>query len=780
MVQGSSARIFPPSARIFPPSARNFPHPPASSPIRPHFPPIRPQLPPSARIFPHPPASSPIRPHLPHPPSLPPIRTHFPPSARILPHPPSSPPIRPHLPHPPSFSPIRPHFPTSALISPHPPSFPPIRPHFPPSARIFPHPPASSPIRLHLPPSACIFPHPPASSPIRLHLPPSACIFPHPPASSPIRLHLPPSARIFPHPPASPTHPPASFPHPPSFPPIHPHLSPICLCSPPAYYFRPGYGLGANKWLIYLMSLVPPPQSVLPTGRHRAGIHQCSLTPEPSPTSSHYFTPLPTPPHSSAGRSLVPLPQSVPCRLRANTDLGSTNGWHKSGSSPTDSHTFLFLPTPCHTCPLFCRAGAGASPPIDSMGAGFQGMLSSDSSENPLFYSWNTVAIDSMGAGFQGMLSGDSSENPLFYSWNTVVVLYCDGAIFYVLCALLPLPTPCYVLCFPTPSRFPSIPSFPSSKFEQDLNNKGMQRADSVLLTGCSAGAIAVSMACDAMAQFHFPRTAKVKCLMDAGFFMDTPDISNQYSLRGIVQRMFRFHSMTAAADDDCRTVLISSVISLLSLSPFSFILRFSSLLPSRSLVFHLLFHVPRALTFTFPIAIPPSTAYWRSKELWRCFFPQYNLQYAMLKCTSPLPAWGRRGEEGAPMSYAEVRISPARMGQTWRGWGTSLGWFANYIGKLPPHQLTFLLDLLFHPSIGLGLNLARYLIGGSFNPLLSPQFLTEACEAMAIPGYRVTASAPSSSCCVSAVDFGARSDAKMHSGRRAIFYWLPAVRDVR
>ncbi|CAI6006076.1 unnamed protein product [Closterium sp. NIES-64] len=95
------------------------------------------------------------------------------------------------------------------------------------------------------------------------------------------------------------------------------------------------------------------------------------------------------------------------------------------------------------------------------------------------------------------------------------------------------------------------------------------------------------------------------------------------------------------------------------------------------------------------------------------------------------------------PAGHAQVRITPARTGQTWRGWGTSLGWFANYIGKLPAHQLKFLLDLLFHPSIGLGLNLARYLIGGSFNPLLSPQFLTEACEAMAIPGYCVTVSGP-------------------------------------
>ncbi|CAI5464148.1 unnamed protein product, partial [Closterium sp. Yama58-4] len=489
------------------------------------------------------------------------------------------------------------------------------------------------------------------------------------------------------------------------------------------------------------------------------------------------------------------------------------------------------------------------------------------------------------------MLSGDSSENPYFYSWNTVVVLYCDGGVFAGVKGkmLYDHSQPYYL------SGRPILNSILG-----DLSNKGLQRADSILLTGCSAGAIAVSMACDAMAQFHFPHMAKVKCLMDAGFFMD---ISGQYSFRGIVQRMFRFHSMTAAADDDCRT------------------------------------------------------AYWRSKELWRCFFPQYNLQYVstpmfivqstpftpqrgilrplrdsqmapfvaqsrqatilllllalavarfppLRVCAAAAPTtndlrefrndvdkkqnqisflpredytsdtptereqnsciqeklqeasteadttirgvkaanqggeervgkdslrgkvrgneviwrveggggwervapdmaavvkmandgddsggdsnaedsnggdcndedgniegleeegggWGRvapdmaavvnmakaeddnsendNGEDGndkkgnsekdnsergndedkngkkdsrglrpeteiltvcTPAGHSEVQISPARMGQTWRGWGTSLGWFANYIGKLPPHQLSFLLDLLFHPSI--------------------------------------------------------------------------------
>ncbi|CAI7767998.1 unnamed protein product, partial [Closterium sp. NIES-54] len=257
---------------------------------------------------------------------------------------------------------------------------------------------------------------------------------------------------------------------------------------PPAYYYRPGYGLGTNKWLIYLMG----------------------------------------------GRWCLSPSQ---CRLRADTDLGSTNGWPRPGDPGFESN------------------------------------------------------LDSMGAGFQGMLSGDSSENPYFYSWNMVVVLYCDGGVFAGVKGkmLYDHSQPYYL------SGRPILNSILG-----DLNNKGMKEADSVLLTGCSAGAIAVSMACDAMAQFHFPRTAKVKCLMDAGFFMDTPDITGQYSFRGIVQRMFRFHSMTAAADDDCRT------------------------------------------------------AFWRSKELWRCFFPQYNLQYVS---TPMFIVQSTYDKVGAGISFSPPRL---------------------------------------------------------------------------------------------------------------------------
>lgn len=48
----------------------------------------------------------------------------------------------------------------------------------------------------------------------------------------------------------------------------------------------------------------------------------------------------------------------------------------------------------------------------------------------------------------------------------------------------------------------------------------GMASADKVLLTGCSAGGLAVILHCDEFQAF-FPPTTAVKCLADAGLFLD-------------------------------------------------------------------------------------------------------------------------------------------------------------------------------------------------------------------------------------------------------------------
>ncbi|CAI7749382.1 unnamed protein product [Closterium sp. NIES-54] len=90
------------------------------------------------------------------------------------------------------------------------------------------------------------------------------------------------------------------------------------------------------------------------------------------------------------------------------------------------------------------------------------------------------------------------------------------------------------------------------------------------------------------------------------------------------------------------------------------------------------------------------------------------------------------------------MTISPIFIGTTWRGWGTSLAWFANYVGGLPKQQLNALLDLIFEPTNGLGLNIVRYNIGGGHNKKFSPQFYTSL-DAFwrGMPGFKPTQDGP-------------------------------------
>ena len=53
--------------------------------------------------------------------------------------------------------------------------------------------------------------------------------------------------------------------------------------------------------------------------------------------------------------------------------------------------------------------------------------------------------------------------------------------------------------------------------------------------------------------------------------------------------------------------------------------------------------------------------------------------------------------------------IDPAAAGPVWRGWGTSLAWWANVVGGAPEPMRSQLCDKVFRD---LGLNIARYLVG--------------------------------------------------------------------
>ncbi|OVA16600.1 Pectinacetylesterase [Macleaya cordata] len=121
---------------------------------------------------------------------------------------------------------------------------------------------------------------------------------------------------------------------------------------------------------------------------------------------------------------------------------------------------------------------------------------------------------------FSGILSNKAEENPDFFNWNRVKLRYCDGASF----------------------RGDSQDEAAQLQFRgqriwlagmEELMAKGMRYANQALLSGCSAGGLASILHCDEFREM-FPRTTKVKCLSDAGLFLDSIDVSGGRTLRNM------------------------------------------------------------------------------------------------------------------------------------------------------------------------------------------------------------------------------------------------------
>ncbi|KAL6850063.1 hypothetical protein ACP4OV_020690 [Aristida adscensionis] len=115
---------------------------------------------------------------------------------------------------------------------------------------------------------------------------------------------------------------------------------------------------------------------------------------------------------------------------------------------------------------------------------------------------------------FAGIMSSSAADNPDFYNWNRVKIRYCDGASF----------------------AGDAFDKFRGQRIwnatVRHLLSIGMAAADRVLLTGCSAGGLAAILHCDEFRAF-FPRSgATVKCLADAGLFLDAVDVSGGRCLR--------------------------------------------------------------------------------------------------------------------------------------------------------------------------------------------------------------------------------------------------------
>ncbi|KAG8476304.1 hypothetical protein CXB51_033099 [Gossypium anomalum] len=141
---------------------------------------------------------------------------------------------------------------------------------------------------------------------------------------------------------------------------------------------------------------------------------------------------------------------------------------------------------------------------------------------------------------FSGILSNNASLNPDFYNWNRVKLRYCDGA------------------SFSGDSKFDngtSLLYFRGQRIWEaiihDLLPKGLSRARKALLSGCSAGGLATFLHCDNFTKM-LPSNASVKCLSDAGFFLDKRDISLNYSMRSFYHDLVALQGIEQNLNPNC------------------------------------------------------------------------------------------------------------------------------------------------------------------------------------------------------------------------------------
>ena len=143
---------------------------------------------------------------------------------------------------------------------------------------------------------------------------------------------------------------------------------------------------------------------------------------------------------------------------------------------------------------------------------------------------------------YGGLYSTKSQVNPDFYNWNMVFVIYCDGSSFTGM-----REKPIYFKDKPVYFRGKVI----LEAIIKDLLSRGIRDASDVLLSGSSAGSLAVLIHADFI-RSKLNQKTKVRALSDSGYFLD---IENQYGNRKIRKRYTRMlsaHNSTGGLHQAC------------------------------------------------------------------------------------------------------------------------------------------------------------------------------------------------------------------------------------
>ncbi|XP_009627060.1 pectin acetylesterase 8-like [Nicotiana tomentosiformis] len=145
---------------------------------------------------------------------------------------------------------------------------------------------------------------------------------------------------------------------------------------------------------------------------------------------------------------------------------------------------------------------------------------------------------------FSGILSNKAKFNPDFYNWNRIRIRYCDGSSFTGDVEAVDPKTKVYY-------RGARI----FSAVMEDFLAKGMKNAQNAILAGCSAGSLAAILHCDRFKGL-LPPGAKVKCLSDAGFFINAKTISGAPHIEQFYSDVVNTHGSAKNLPQSCTSRL--------------------------------------------------------------------------------------------------------------------------------------------------------------------------------------------------------------------------------
>jgi hypothetical protein len=151
------------------------------------------------------------------------------------------------------------------------------------------------------------------------------------------------------------------------------------------------------------------------------------------------------------------------------------------------------------------------------------------------------------GEGGNGILSNDSTLNPTFYNYSMVFMVYCDGAS-YSGNVEQPVVVNGQTIYFRGHRILQGL-------FTDIFENQGAKGATDLVLSGCSAGGLAVYHHCDEWASFaakYAAPGAKVRCVADGGYFVDLPNVNDVEVIRPEYQYVFQMQNTSGGVDASC------------------------------------------------------------------------------------------------------------------------------------------------------------------------------------------------------------------------------------